>query len=50
MGYEFYVNEDVLVPRQDTETLMEAALEASEGKQGHVSWICVQVPDVLSQV
>ena len=31
MGYEFYVNEDVLVPRQDTETLMEAALELLKG-------------------
>jgi release factor glutamine methyltransferase len=28
MGYEFYVDENVLVPRQDTETLVEHALEA----------------------
>ena len=27
MGYEFYVDENVLVPRQDTETLVESALE-----------------------
>ena len=27
MGYEFYVDENVLVPRQDTETLVETALE-----------------------
>lgn len=27
MGYEFYVNEHVLTPRQDTEVLAEAALE-----------------------
>lgn len=38
MGYEFYVNENVLVPRQDTETLVETALECmktaeSEKKQ-----------------
>ena len=33
MGYEFYVNEDVLVPRQDTETLMEAALELLKGNK-----------------
>lgn len=27
MGHEFYVDKNVLVPRQDTETLVESALE-----------------------
>ena len=33
MGFEFYVNQNVLVPRQDTETLVEKALEVNEGKK-----------------
>lgn len=33
MGFEFYVNENVLVPRQDTETLVEKALELLKGKK-----------------
>ena len=32
MGYEFYVNQNVLAPRQDTETLVEKALEILKGK------------------
>ena len=27
MGHEFYVDKNVLIPRQDTETLVESALE-----------------------
>lgn len=32
MGYEFYVDDQVLVPRQDTETLVEAGLECMREK------------------
>ncbi len=34
MGYPFFVNEHVLIPRQDTETLVETVLELTKGKKG----------------
>lgn len=33
MGYDFYVDENVLVPRQDTETLVEEALKLLKDQQ-----------------
>lgn len=33
MGYEFYVDEHVLVPRQDTEVLVETALEVTKDQE-----------------
>ena len=41
MGYEFYVNEHVLVPRQDTETLAEEAIRVlKNGRQPRILDMC----------
>lgn len=37
MGYEFYVDEHVLIPRQDTETLVEIALSHLDKKDSPVN-------------
>lgn len=40
MGFEFYVDEHVLIPRQDTETLVELVLEEQKGKEGALLDVC----------
>ncbi|WP_143319967.1 peptide chain release factor N(5)-glutamine methyltransferase [Clostridium sp. HBUAS56010] len=40
MGLEFYINEHVLIPRQDTETLVELILKDYKGKQPEVLDMC----------
>ncbi|WP_442914603.1 peptide chain release factor N(5)-glutamine methyltransferase [Lacrimispora sp.] len=40
MGLEFYVNESVLIPRQDTETLVELVLKEHKGKNPKVLDMC----------
>lgn len=40
MGLEFYVNEQVLIPRQDTETLVELVLEEQKSKEKKVLDLC----------
>ncbi|MFT4105000.1 MAG: peptide chain release factor N(5)-glutamine methyltransferase [Lacrimispora sp.] len=40
MGLEFYVNESVLIPRQDTETLVELVLKEHKGKKIRVLDMC----------
>ena len=41
MGYEFYVDENVLVPRQDTETLVELGVECMKTLENpHILDMC----------
>ena len=40
MGLEFYVNEHVLIPRQDTETLVELVLEEQKEKNKKLLDLC----------
>ena len=40
MGFEFYVNEHVLIPRQDTETLVELVLKEQKGKDAALLDVC----------
>jgi release factor glutamine methyltransferase len=40
MGLDFYVNEHVLIPRQDTETLVELVLKDYKGRQPKILDMC----------
>lgn len=40
MGLEFKVSEDVLIPRQDTETLVELVLKRHSDRKSHILDIC----------
>ena len=52
MGLPFCVNEHVLIPRQDTEVLVEEAIRVIQKEMPGMQrfWICVPVPAVLESV
>ena len=43
MGMEFFVNAHVLIPRQDTETLVETVLNEQKNRR-FPCWICAPAP------
>lgn len=51
MGYEFYVDEHVLVPRQDTEVLVEEVLKALKGRENpYILDMCTGSGCILSSI
>ena len=46
-GFEFLVNEHVLIPTQDTETLVELVLEEQKDRE-NAYWTCAPVPGALT--
>ena len=50
MGYDFFVDQHVLVPRQDTECLVEEGLKLLKGRENPRSLICVRDQAVFFSV
>ena len=50
MGYDFFVDQHVLVPRQDTECLVEEGLKLLKGREIRGSLICVRDQAVFFSV
>lgn len=47
-GYDFYVDSNVLIPRQDTEVLIEKMLEAIEESYNEDSSFCISLLDMCT--